>query len=114
MALELAEYGIRVNAVAPGHTTTPQNFGPDEIDPRGGEYPEIPLGRPASAAEVARTIAFLASENASYITGCRLLVDGGLTLRSGPQTLEKAVGYEPAYGQARAATQRGVERVESG
>jgi NAD(P)-dependent dehydrogenase (short-subunit alcohol dehydrogenase family) len=96
MALELAPHGIRVNTVAPGHTTTPQNFGPEEIDPRGGDYPEIPAGRPAEAREIAATILYLASGDASYVTGSRLLVDGGLTLRSGPQTLETAVTYVPS------------------
>jgi NAD(P)-dependent dehydrogenase (short-subunit alcohol dehydrogenase family) len=96
MALELASYGIRVNAVAPGHTSTPQNFGPEEIDPRHGDYPEIPLGRPAQAQEIAATIAYLASADAAYITGARLLADGGLTLRSGPETLETAVSYTPS------------------
>jgi NAD(P)-dependent dehydrogenase (short-subunit alcohol dehydrogenase family) len=96
MALELAKHGIRVNAVAPGLAHTPQNFGPDEIDPRAGLYPEIPVGRPAAAREIAEAIAYLASPQASYATGGRLLIDGGLTLQSGPQTLETAMGYMPS------------------
>jgi NAD(P)-dependent dehydrogenase (short-subunit alcohol dehydrogenase family) len=96
MALELAPHDIRVNAVAPGHTATPQNFGPEQVDPRAGVYPEIPAGRPATAREIATTIAYLASADASYVTGARVLVDGGLTLRSGPQTLEAAVDYVPS------------------
>lgn len=100
MALELCAHGIRVNALAPGHTTTPQNFGPQEIDPRGGDYPEIPAGRPAQARETAEAIAYLLSDAASYVTGSRLLVDGGLTLVSGPQTLETSISYAPSEEQA--------------
>lgn len=96
MALELAPHGIRVNAVAPGHTATPQNFGHEMHDPREGDYPEIPAGRPAQPREVAEAIAFLLSDAAAYVTGSRLLADGGLTLVSGPQTLETAVGYVPS------------------
>jgi NAD(P)-dependent dehydrogenase (short-subunit alcohol dehydrogenase family) len=99
MALELSVHGIRVNALAPGHTSTPQNFGPQEIDPRGGVYPEIPSGRPAHARETAEAIAYLLSDAASYVTGSRLLVDGGLTLVSGPQTLESSIGYTPSEPQ---------------
>jgi NAD(P)-dependent dehydrogenase (short-subunit alcohol dehydrogenase family) len=101
MALELCAHGIRVNTIAPGHTSTPQNFGPQEIDPRGGEYPEIPAGRPAQAREIAQAIAYLLGEDASYVTGSRLLVDGGLTLISGPQTLETSISYTPSEQQRR-------------
>jgi NAD(P)-dependent dehydrogenase (short-subunit alcohol dehydrogenase family) len=99
MALELCAYGIRVNTLAPGHTSTPQNFGPQEIDPRGGDYPEIPAGRPAQAREIAEAIAYLLSDAASYVTGSRLLADGGLTLVSGPQTLETSIAYTPSEQQ---------------
>ena len=100
MALELCAHGIRVNAIAPGFISTPQNFGPQEIDPRGGDYSEIPAGRPAQARETAEAIAYLLSDAASYVTGSRLLVDGGLTLVSGPQTLESSIGYTPSEQQA--------------
>jgi NAD(P)-dependent dehydrogenase (short-subunit alcohol dehydrogenase family) len=94
MALEFAEHGIRVNAVAPGFTTGPSNFGPQEIDPRGGSYPEIPVGRPASAREIALGIAYLASDEASYVTGTRLLIDGGMVLRNGVNSFEGSVADE--------------------
>jgi NAD(P)-dependent dehydrogenase (short-subunit alcohol dehydrogenase family) len=76
-ALELAEHGIRVNAVAPGQIATRMTGQEDsEPDPSDG----IPLGRAGYAAEIAATIAFLASPGASYLTGESIVVDGGLRL----------------------------------
>jgi len=94
MALELAEHGIRVNAVAPGHTATPMNFPPDVLAHGPPARPVIPLGRAADAGEVAQAIAFLA-EAGGYVTGTSLLVDGGLALASGPEALEAATGLPP-------------------
>ncbi len=79
MALELAEYGILVNAVAPGEIATPMT-GAHDTNPESIDRPAIPLGRPGHAREVAAAIAFLASSEASYITGTSLVVDGGLLL----------------------------------
>jgi NAD(P)-dependent dehydrogenase (short-subunit alcohol dehydrogenase family) len=80
MALELAEHGIRVNAVAPGEIATrltgEQDDDPRTIDRKG----TIPLGRPGHVDEIARFVAFLASEDASYATGASFVVDGGLML----------------------------------
>jgi 3-oxoacyl-[acyl-carrier protein] reductase len=76
-AKELARYGIRVNAVAPGAIDTgmirtlPEDFHAKYLK-------DIPLGRYGEPEEVARTVAFLASSEASYITGHTLTVDGGL------------------------------------
>jgi NAD(P)-dependent dehydrogenase (short-subunit alcohol dehydrogenase family) len=98
MALELAEHGIAVNAVAPGHTATPMNFAPDQLDGTNIERPVIPLGRAAAAEEVARAIVFLAGDEASYVTGSSLLVDGGLLLASGPQQLQDETGLPPDSG----------------
>ncbi|MFJ4621766.1 SDR family oxidoreductase [Streptomyces sp. NPDC088812] len=83
MALELAEYGITVNAVAPGEIATPMT-GQEDTDVRTVDRPGIPLGRPGDAREVAAVIAFLAGPDASYVTGASWSVDGGM-LRMGPQ-----------------------------
>lgn len=72
LALDLAEYGIRVNAVAPGW-----------IDVKGlaeKTNPFIPLGYTGSPEDIAHTMVFLASRYASYITGQTLTVDGGFSL----------------------------------
>jgi NAD(P)-dependent dehydrogenase (short-subunit alcohol dehydrogenase family) len=79
MAIELAEHGITVNAVAPGEIATPMTGAHDE-DPADHERPNIPVGRPGSAHEVAAAIAFLASPESSYVTGASYVVDGGMLL----------------------------------
>ncbi len=79
MAIELAEHGILVNAVAPGQIATPMTGAHDE-DPHAMERPAIPLGRSGHAREIAYLVAHLCSEEASYTTGASLVVDGGLTL----------------------------------
>jgi NAD(P)-dependent dehydrogenase (short-subunit alcohol dehydrogenase family) len=79
MAVELAEHGITVNAVAPGEIATPMTGAHDE-DPAEHERPNIPVGRPGAAREVAAAIAFLASPESSYVTGASYVVDGGMLL----------------------------------
>jgi NAD(P)-dependent dehydrogenase (short-subunit alcohol dehydrogenase family) len=79
MAMELAEYGILVNAVGPGEISTPMTGAEDE-DPTNIERAKLPLGRPGHAREIAAWVAFLASERSSYATGASFVVDGGLTL----------------------------------
>jgi glucose 1-dehydrogenase len=81
MALELAEHGIRVNTVEPGWIDTPgerKHYSEDEIVERGRT---LPMGRLGKPEEVARAIAFLCSDDASYMTGSVLRVDGGFALR---------------------------------
>jgi NAD(P)-dependent dehydrogenase (short-subunit alcohol dehydrogenase family) len=79
MAMELAQHGITVNAVAPGEIATPMT-GAEDTDPTTIERPNLPLGRPGHAREIAAWVAFLASERSSYATGASFVVDGGLTL----------------------------------
>jgi hypothetical protein len=83
LALELGEYSITANSVAPGEIATPMTGQTDE-DPRTEHRPGVPLGRPGDAREVAAVIAFLASAQASYVTGASWVVDGGM-LQMGPQ-----------------------------
>ena len=79
MAMELAPYGVAVNAIAPGEIATPMT-GAEDTDPTTIERPNLPLGRPGHAREIAHFVAFLASEKASYATGSSFVVDGGLML----------------------------------
>jgi glucose 1-dehydrogenase len=81
LALEYARRGIRVNAVAPGATITPINHAwTDDPAKTAIVSSHIPLGRPGTADEMAGVCAFLASDDAAYITGQTIFVDGGLTL----------------------------------
>lgn len=89
LAVEVAHAGVRVNAVSPGPTATDrldrtiqrtadrEGIGAEEAQAR--ITAQIPLGRVASPADVARVVAFLVSDEAAYLTGTNVLVDGGLT-----------------------------------
>ena len=92
MALELAEYGITANNVAPGEIATPMT-GQTDQDPTQTDRPGIPLGRPGDAREVAAVIAFLASPASSYVTGASWAVDGGM-LQMGPQAGSHITGHD--------------------
>ncbi len=92
-ALDLAGTGIRINNVAPGAIRIRKN---EEIKNMGLGLPEtfwddlgerIPLGRSGLPEDIAQTVAFLASEKASYITGVTLNVDGGLILPGMPELI---------------------------
>jgi NAD(P)-dependent dehydrogenase (short-subunit alcohol dehydrogenase family) len=82
LVIELSEYGITVNAIAPGATLTERTL----LDP---SYTNIwsritPMGRPATTENIADTALFLVSEKASHITGQTIIVDGGWTVVSPP------------------------------
>ena len=81
LALEFAGRGIRVNAVGPGAIDTPMNAAwTGDPAKRAAVEAHIPLGRPGTADEIATVFAFLASDDASYITGQTIFACGGLTL----------------------------------
>lgn len=77
MAREVASRGITVNAVAPGYIETPMTAVLDEKQ-RTAMMAAIPLGRAGTDAEIAQSVAFLASDRAAYITGHVLDVNGGM------------------------------------
>jgi meso-butanediol dehydrogenase / (S,S)-butanediol dehydrogenase / diacetyl reductase len=90
VAIDFAAQGIRVNAVAPGLVDTPIVAGALAIPGAREAWNErIPMGRPARAEEIAAAICFLASDDASYITGTTLVVDGGATAHTGQPNLAK-------------------------
>lgn len=83
LAVELAPRGIRANAIIPGLIESPQSLDPvNSLGPEGlraaGEY--IPFGRVGRAEEVASVVAFLLSQDAAYVSGQSIVVDGALTV----------------------------------
>jgi NAD(P)-dependent dehydrogenase (short-subunit alcohol dehydrogenase family) len=84
MALELAGEGITVNAVAPGEISTPMT-GQEDVDPRTQDRPGIPARRPGDAREIAALIAFICRDEAAYLTGESIVIDGGLQLMAAQQ-----------------------------
>jgi NAD(P)-dependent dehydrogenase (short-subunit alcohol dehydrogenase family) len=82
MAVELAPHGIRVNAVSPGFTHTDMTeraVGPKLMDYLLHDFDRVPMRRLVKPEEIAAAFAFLASDDASGITGINLTVDCGLT-----------------------------------
>lgn len=84
LASEFGPYGIRVNCVSPGCTATQiwkdaESCAEDPEAFRSYWTSHIALGRTASPAEIAHVVAFLASEEAAYMTGANIIVDGGMT-----------------------------------
>jgi glucose 1-dehydrogenase len=83
MALEVADKGIRINAIAPGAIATMMNIDIlEDENKKKEEEKKIPMHRIGNPSEIAKVAIFLASTDASYITGATFYVDGGLTLVS--------------------------------
>ena len=78
LAREVARFGVRVNAIAPGFVDTDMTGSIDE-NTRKKLYAQIPLGKAGTAFQVARMALYLAGEDAGYITGQVLTMDGGLS-----------------------------------
>lgn len=81
LAVELAPHGIRVNAVAPGAIRTDRNPHFDDAAVRARAGAKIPLGRVGEPADIAGASLFLVSDDAAYVTGATLHIDGGLRLK---------------------------------
>ena len=84
MALDLGPYGVRVNALVPGSIDS-KGMAPEVKASRGEN---IPLGRVGESAEMAGPAVFLASDDASYITGHTLVVDGGMLVQQRSATVD--------------------------
>ncbi|ANU14449.1 3-oxoacyl-[acyl-carrier protein] reductase [Planococcus halocryophilus Or1] len=76
-AIELGSLGIRVNMVHPGGIETDMATGGEAVP---AFYDSVPLGRIGQPIEIAKAVAFLASDDSSYCTGTEIVVDGGMTL----------------------------------
>lgn len=79
LALELGQYGITANSVAPGMVATPMT-GLEDEDPSDHPKPDYPIPRPGDAREIASCIAWLCSPDAAWTTGASFVVDGGFML----------------------------------
>jgi NAD(P)-dependent dehydrogenase (short-subunit alcohol dehydrogenase family) len=81
LAFEVARYGVRVNAIAPGPIETPMMGTALTQQQREAYAKNIPLGRLGQPEDIGQAVAFLVSDAASYITGATLPVSGGTDLR---------------------------------
>jgi NAD(P)-dependent dehydrogenase (short-subunit alcohol dehydrogenase family) len=81
LGVQFAREGIRVNALSPGPVNTPllQELFAQDPERAARRLVHIPMGRFGEASEIAAAVAFLASDDASFITGMNFLVDGGIT-----------------------------------
>jgi NAD(P)-dependent dehydrogenase (short-subunit alcohol dehydrogenase family) len=82
MAVELAPHGIRVNAVSPGPSDTQQSVdivGEETMTRFRESFPIVPLGRLGRPEDIAAAFSYLASDEAAYVSGANLIVDGALT-----------------------------------
>ncbi|MBB5059322.1 meso-butanediol dehydrogenase/(S,S)-butanediol dehydrogenase/diacetyl reductase [Granulicella aggregans] len=84
LALELGSQGVRINAVNPSLTSTEMTADFENNEPLVAKFKDrLPIGRGAKPEEVASVIAFLASEDAAFVNGVNLPVDGGITASNG-------------------------------
>ena len=103
-ALELAPYGIRVNCVGPGLTRTPLSERFFTSEPAFKSWMEaIPAGRGAESSDIASAIVFLASDEAAYVNGESIYVDGALRTR----------GYPPLHKRSNYAGSKFVQGLRS-
>ena len=82
MAIELVQHGIRVNSISPGPSDTQQSVdlvGEETMKKFRESFSVVPMGRLGQPSDMAAAFSFLASDDAAYITGVNLVVDGGLT-----------------------------------
>jgi meso-butanediol dehydrogenase/(S,S)-butanediol dehydrogenase/diacetyl reductase len=92
LAIDHAREGIRVNAVCPGPIETPPKKNIEKIPGARAAWEDgVPMGRYGKPEEVAAVVAFLASADASYVTGTTLVVDGGLLAHTGQPNFMRMV-----------------------
>jgi len=93
IACEHADQNIRVNSVCPGPIETPMTAAVSQMPELAEEYAKvIPMARLGQPEEIAGVVAFLASDDASYMTGAAIVIDGGLTACTGQPNFRRVLG----------------------